>query len=253
MKENYLFANWKMNKTLSEAMKFIECLEPHIQGDTPTVAIFPSFPYLGYLKNALSNSKIFVGAQNMFYKEEGAFTGEVSPLMLKDFGIRFVLIGHSERRHIFKEDDELINKKVLAALNHGITPILCVGETIEDREKGNTKKVIEEQVNKGLASVKETNFIIAYEPVWAIGTGINATPEQVVEVHKLIRNLLMEKFQDNVAYMPILYGGSIKKENFESLALQPEIDGGLVGGASLDCEHFKSLFDILKNAKANNR
>lgn len=253
MKKNYLFANWKMNKTLSEAIKFSECLEPKIQEDNPTVAIFPSFPYLGYLKNALSNSKIFVGAQNMFYKEEGAFTGEVSPLMLKDFGIRFVLIGHSERRHIFKEDDELINKKVLAALNYGITPILCVGETIEDREKGRTKKVIEEQINKGLSSVYETNFIIAYEPVWAIGTGLNASPEQAVEVHIFIRDLLFAKFQERGKEVSILYGGSIKKENFESLALQPEVDGGLVGGASLDCEHFKNLFDILKKAKSNSK
>lgn len=188
---------------------------------------------------------IALGAQNMHWEDEGAFTGEVSPKMLKDLDVEYVILGHSERRHIFKETDEMINSKVHAAIKHGLTPILCVGELLEDREKGNTGEVIDTQMAGGLAGVSENDVkksVIAYEPVWAIGTGRTATPEIAQETVKSIRDLLEEIYSRNVADdIRILYGGSVKPDNIDTLMAEPDIDGALVGGASLDPQSFARI------------
>jgi triosephosphate isomerase len=251
MRKYYLFANWKMHKTVKEALEYANYLKGEVEfNENVEMGVFPPFTAIESFSKAISNSPVKVGAQNMHYEEKGAFTGEISPIMLNEFGVQYVLIGHSERRHIFKEDNEIINKKVLSAISHGLIPVLCVGETLEERQSNKTETVIREQLEKGLRGVSSTNFIIAYEPVWAIGTGVNATPEQANEVHKFIRNYLVELFSNpEFKNVSILYGGSIKVDNFDSLANVNDIDGGLVGGASLDAKTFTELYRILKNAK----
>lgn len=251
MRTYYLFANWKMHKTVKEALDYANCIKDKIN-DTKNieVAIFPPFTAIESFSKLVVNSSIKVGAQNMHYEEKGAFTGEISPIMLNEFGVKYVLIGHSERRHIFNEGNEFINKKVISAISHGLVPVLCVGETLEERMNNKTEEVIKEQLEKGLKDVTTKNFIIAYEPVWAIGTGVNATPEQAKQVHEFIRIFLAELFKDSsFKDISVLYGGSIKVDNFESLAKVEDIDGGLVGGASLDCDAFATLYKILAKSK----
>ena len=188
---------------------------------------------------------IALGAQNMHWEDEGAFTGEVSPTMLKDLDVEFVILGHSERRHIFLETDDMINKKVHAALKTGLTPILCIGELLEERESGNTGKVIETQLTGGLKDIGSEHIeklVIAYEPVWAIGTGKTATPETAQETVKSIRDLLANMYtQDQADTIRILYGGSVKPDNIDTLMAEPDIDGALVGGASLDPQSFARI------------
>ncbi len=233
-----------MHKTVPEAVSLVKELKELLtEIKDREVLVCPPFTAIYAVKREIEGSPIKLGAQNMFYEEKGAFTGEISPLMLKDLGCSYVILGHSERRHIFGETDELINKKVASAVKHGLVPILCVGELLEERESGKTKNVVERQLLEGLKGLKEGDeFVIAYEPVWAIGTGKTATPEQAQEVHKFIRELLAENFgREKAERVRILYGGSVKPENIKGLMEMPDIDGALVGGASLRAASFAKI------------
>jgi triosephosphate isomerase len=197
---------------------------------------------LSEVKKVIEGSTIQLGAQNIFWEEKGAFTGEVSPPMLKDAGCQYVTIGHSERRQYFGETNETVNKKVKAALAHELTPIMCIGESLEEREKGNTMDKVETQINSGLEGLGKDEIrriVIAYEPIWAIGTGVTATPSQAEEVHNFIRKKLTEKYGNEIAsYAIILYGGSVKPANTYSILKENNINGALVGGASLEADSF---------------
>lgn len=234
-------ANWKMHKTRAEASSFVEkILHAGSLPEDKQIIIAVSPTLLETMKEKTEGTNIVVAAQNMFYEEQGAFTAEVSPLQLKDIHVFTVLIGHSERRHIFGETDELIQKKIHTAVNHGIIPLFCLGETLEEREAGNAEHVVRKQLSEGLQGLNEKErkkVIVAYEPVWAIGTGKTATPEQAEEMHAVLRNELPEETR-------ILYGGSVKPENAQELIDQPSIDGFLVGGASLEPETFKEIIEV---------
>lgn len=241
MGKKFLIAgNWKMYKTADQSRVFIQELGRTFSSVTGlTVAVFPPFTALAGLR-AL-DVKIKIGAQNMFYEEQGAYTGEISPLMLQEM-VDYVLIGHSERREIFKESDEDVNKKVRAALQFKLLPVLCVGETLQEREAGNTMAKIKNQLEKavqGLANYEMSKMVVAYEPIWAIGSGRNATPAQAQEVHHFIKGIW-----ENLApgrNLKILYGGSVKPENSIELLAQDDISGVLVGGASLKVEQFSAI------------
>lgn len=245
MRRPMIAGNWKMNKTVSEAIKLVLDLKPLVKGAAAEVVVCPTFVCLNEAVKASDGSSIGVGAQNMYYKESGAYTGEISPLFLKDMKVQYVILGHSERRQYFKEDDSEINKKVIAALDNGLKPILCVGETLEQREKGITFDVISTQLKGSLASLEGRNLdalIIAYEPVWAIGTGKTATSQDANEVIGFIRKQVKEMFGSETADRTrILYGGSVKSSNIKELMDMPEIDGALVGGASLDAVEFSKI------------
>ncbi len=247
MKRLLIAGNWKMNKTVPEAIELVRELKERLKGvEDRDVLVCPPFTALYPVGRELEGSSILMGAQNMFYEEKGAFTGEISPVMLKDVGCSYVILGHSERRHIFGESDELINRKVISAVNHDLIPILCVGETLQEREEGRTQEVVERQVREGLKGLKpENEFVIAYEPVWAIGTGRSATPEMAQEVHAFIREILTELFgKEKAEGVRILYGGSVKPENAKGLLEMPDIDGALVGGASLKAESFSAIVKV---------
>ena len=244
MRRLLIAGNWKMHKTVPEAIELVrELKELTADVDDRDILVCPPFTALYPVGRELQGTNIALGGQNMFYEEQGAFTGEISPIMLKDVGCSYVILGHSERRHIFGETDELINRKVLSAAEHGLTPILCVGEKIEERESGETEKVVERQVKEGLRGFNpENEFVIAYEPVWAIGTGKTATPELAQEVHAFIREILSELFgKEKAEKTRILYGGSVKPENAKGLLEMPDIDGALVGGASLKADSFAKI------------
>ncbi len=245
MRRPVIAGNWKLNKTVSEAVELISALKPVVKDAAAEVVICPTAICLTEAVSAVGGTNIGVGAQNMFHKDSGAFTGEISPVFLKAANVEYVILGHSERRQYFKETDADINKKVIAALNHGLKPILCIGETLEEREGGTTFEVITTQIDGSMADMKEMNLdnlIIAYEPVWAIGTGKTATKEDANEVIGFIRKLLRERFGDKVADATrILYGGSVKASNAKELMEMPEIDGALVGGASLDVNEFANI------------
>ena len=247
MRRLLIAGNWKMNKTVPEAIELVRELKERLKGvEDRDVLVCPPFTALYPVGRELEGSSILMGAQNMFYEEKGAFTGEISPVMLKDVGCSYVILGHSERRHIFGESDELINRKVISAVNHDLIPILCVGETLQEREEGRTQEVVERQVREGLKGLKpENEFVIAYEPVWAIGTGRSATPEMAQEVHAFIREILTELFgKEKAEGVRILYGGSVKPENAKGLLEMPDIDGALVGGASLKAESFSAIVKV---------
>jgi len=240
--------NWKMHKTRSEAHNFIKDLNK-ILGSRETrveVGICPPFTLLETTARLLEGTTLALGAQNMHWEKEGAFTGEVSPLMLKDLNCIYVIIGHSERRKIFKETDEMICKKIAAAFNYELKPILCVGETLEEREDGKTFLVLEEQLQKALWDLPEIKpLVLAYEPVWAIGTGKNATPAEAEEAISFLRELLRKIAGFEVAQETrILYGGSVKADNISGFMAKEEIDGALVGGASLDAGSFASIVEV---------
>ncbi len=250
MRKLLIAGNWKMNKGIKETEKFLKELKDEIEEEIfekIDIAVFPPFTSLYVASILLKDSKIYLGAQNVFYEKEGAYTGEISPKMLKEIGIKYVIVGHSERRKIIGENDEMIAKKLKAAIEEEIVPILCVGETIEEREKNIHKEIVEKQIQEGLKFLKEEDeFIIAYEPVWAIGTGKTATPEIAGEMQGFIRERIKEIFgKEKGEKTRILYGGSINSKNIEELISHPEIDGGLVGGASLKKEEFLS---IIKNS-----
>lgn len=246
MRTPMVAGNWKMNKTLYETRDLIREMYPvlhNIQG--VEVIICPPFAGLGVAKREVEDSTIKLGAQNMHWADSGAFTGEISPVMLKEL-CEYVILGHSERRAMFGETNETVNKKVLAALAHGLKPIVCVGETLEENQSGVTADVVGSQVREGLAGLtagQAEQVVVAYEPVWAIGTGLAATPEGANAVHKdVIRPILREMFGEVVGDgMRILYGGSVKPDNAAELFGQSDIDGGLIGGASLKADSFIAL------------
>jgi triosephosphate isomerase len=235
--------NWKMHNTVKEAVALAASIKQGSEGvKGGTVVIAPVYTALASVSEAIRGSHVKLAAQNVFYEEKGAYTGEVAPMMLLDVGCEYVIIGHSERRKYFHETDESVNAKVKKALAAGLKPIVCVGETEEEREKGITEFVVGSQVRRGLYGVESlTNVAIAYEPVWAIGTGKNATPQQAQEVHAFIRNLLKKTYGDEAAAVPVLYGGSVTKENIGELIAMEDIDGALVGGASLKSDSFLGI------------
>jgi len=238
--------NWKMNKTPSETRAYLEAFLPKVRDyEDREVLLCPPFTSLCVAGELLKNSPVKLGAQNCHYEDGGAYTGEVSIPMLKELGCEYVIVGHSERRHLFGESDELINKKVVACLEKGVRPILCVGEKKEEREAGLTFKVVETQIRLALSGVEELTdkLDVAYEPVWAIGTGVPATPEDAAEVHAFIRSLLKEINPEGKGETRILYGGSVKPENASRFLEKKEIDGLLVGGASLDPESFLQIVE----------
>lgn len=245
MKRYYMAGNWKMHKTVGEAVALAKALSAELKGTGERVLVAPPFTALAAVAEALKGGSIELGAQNMGQDEQGAHTGEVSVLMLKDLGVKAVILGHSERRHTYLETDALVNKKLLLALKHGLEPILCVGETLEERESGSLEKVVGAQVRNGLAGVAASELpkvTIAYEPVWAIGTGKTATPADADAVHAFIRKVLSGIYGDAAAKaMVIQYGGSVKPDNVAELMAMPNIDGALVGGASLKPETFVPL------------
>ncbi len=247
MKRKPLIAgNWKMHKTVNETLAYIEAFKPLVADVSDRdVMIAPPFIALDAAEKALEGSNVALGAQNCHWKDEGAFTGEISPRMLADIGVTYVIVGHSERRHIFGETDEMIRQKIEAVLKHEMIPILCIGETLEEREAGKTLAVLERQLKEGLKGFSAgelKDLVVAYEPVWAIGTGKTATPEQAQEAHAFVRKLLSEMFDEAFAEKTrILYGGSVKPENIVGLMARPDIDGALVGGASLNPDTFARI------------
>jgi triosephosphate isomerase len=248
MRKPFVAGNWKMNTnshTSVELVKRIAANSVETAGQSVTVAVCPPFVYLQAVAKALSSSNIAIGAQDMYFESEGAFTGEISSSMLKDVGCSYCLCGHSERRHIIGETDELINKKVTAAIGGGLLPILCVGELLEERQASQTNNVVTRHVKKGLAGLSAEKLqavTIAYEPVWAIGTGLTATPAQAQEVHDFIRKLLAQMYDSRLAEeIRSLYGGSVKPNNAADLMGQKDIDGLLVGGASLKADDFLAI------------
>lgn len=240
----FLIANWKMNKTLAEAEDFCKDFLPQVEDYSQAdIGICPPFTCLFLLKEVLGSSKVKLGAQNMFWEEKGAYTGEISPLMLVDAGCEMVIIGHSERRSILGETDEAVNRKVKAAIKNNLMPVLCVGETLTERQEGQAKKVVEKQVREALRDIEKTDkIVIAYEPVWAIGTGINASPDDAEEMNFFIRTLLQDIWDEKTSSnIRILYGGSVKPENIDRFMEKENVDGALVGGASLDSYSFAEI------------
>lgn len=254
MRKPFVAGNWKMHGSKAMIAGLINDLSrAWQQGDKVDVAVCPPFVYIDYVQRTLNNPAIKVGAQNMAAEPEyGAFTGEVSAPMLKEFDCRYVILGHSERRSLFGEDDDLIARKVEVALNARLTPILCVGETLEERDAGTTEQVIERQLQAVIDRVGGDAFadiVVAYEPVWAIGTGKTASPEQAQAVHAFIRDKIRLLSADAAEDMIIQYGGSVKPGNAMELFSQPDIDGGLIGGASLVADDFLAICDAAATAK----
>ena len=245
MRKAIIAGNWKMNKTVEEAVKMVEELKPLVKDATCDVVVCPTFVCLDAVKKAVAGSNIKVAAQNMHFEENGAFTGEVSPGMLESMKIDYVVLGHSERREYFNETDEALNKKVKKAFEHNITPILCCGESLEQRENGTTNKVIEAQIKvdiAGLTNDQVEKLVIAYEPIWAIGTGKTATDEQANETIKAIRAMVAEMYGSEVAdKVRIQYGGSVKPNTIKAQMEMSDIDGALVGGASLVAADFSAI------------
>lgn len=241
-----LAGNWKMYKSRNDAADLANALAASVGTYTQAeVVVCPVFTSLEAVAAAIKGTKIKLGAQNCYFEDQGAFTGEISPIMLKEAGCSYVIVGHSERRQFFCETDAGINRKAQALYKHGLTPIICVGEMLQEREDGRTSAVVGGQVRgclSGLPADKVAASVIAYEPVWAIGTGKTATKEQAQEVHAMIRGLVGELFSKDVAEkVRIQYGGSVKPQNIRELMQQPDIDGALVGGASLEAESFASI------------
>jgi triosephosphate isomerase len=244
MRRKVIAGNWKMNNDLNETQNLLSKLSSGLSVDNLNcdVIVCPPFTSLFEAHSLLKDTKIKIGAQNMYFESSGAFTGEISASMLRSVGCEYVILGHSERRAIFGETDELINKKIKKANESGLKPIFCIGELLEEREAGITEKIIEKQVKSGLEGISSddmSKIIIAYEPVWAIGTGKTASPGQAQEVHAFIRSLLSEKYGSSVSNNIIIqYGGSVNSNNAGELLFQEDIDGALVGGASLKVESF---------------
>ncbi|HBG17527.1 MAG TPA: triose-phosphate isomerase [Firmicutes bacterium] len=246
MRRPIIAGNWKMFKTNSEARLLVTGLKEKLAAvHDVEVVVCPPFTALASVAELLKDSKIALGAQNLFWEEEGAYTGEVSPVMLRDLGCQYVIIGHSERRQYFGETDQQVNKKVKAALRHQLLPIICVGETLEQREAGETDSLVSSQVEKALTGVGAEQIpkvVIAYEPIWAIGTGRSSTGEDANKVITLIRKTIAQQYQQEIAdQVRIQYGGSVKPDNIKEFMSQPEIDGALVGGASLKVDSFNSI------------
>lgn len=247
MRKTFIAGNWKMNTDVHSSVKLAEGVVSGCKDvvDKVDVAVCPPFVYLQQVGKALQSSHIALGSQDIYFEQKGAFTGEISAAMLKDVGCAYALCGHSERRHVIGETDELINKKVHAAISGGLLPILCVGELLEERKANKTDEVVTRQMKKGLAGLgaeKMSAVTIAYEPVWAIGTGLTATPQQAQEVHAMIRKLVAQMYDRKIAdAIRIQYGGSVKPDNAAELMSQEDLDGLLVGGASLKADDFVAI------------
>jgi len=246
MRKALIAGNWKMFKTEGEAVLFAEELAPRVADvEDREILVCPPYVYIYPLIHALVGSTVMVGAQNVFWEDQGAFTGEVSAPMIRSTGARFAIVGHSERRQYFSETDESVNRRLTACLKATIAPIVCVGESLQEREAGKTLDVVGSQLRVGLKNVpshETAHLVIAYEPVWAIGTGRTATPQIAQEFHAFIRGVLRELFGESPAEaVRILYGGSVKPDNVDDLMAQEDIDGALVGGASLDLTSFERI------------
>jgi len=240
--------NWKMNKTIEEGVALVNGFKAEAENTDVEVVVCVPYVLLPAVKEALAGSKVKIGAQNMHWEENGAFTGEISPIMLNDLGIDYVVIGHSERREYFAETNETVNKKVKSALAHNLLPIMCCGETLEQREANEHKTLVAEQIKAGVADLSAEDVkkvVIAYEPIWAIGTGVTATSDQANEMCEMIRDTLAEVYDDATAEeVRIQYGGSVKPANVTEIMNQPHIDGALVGGASLKADDFTALINF---------
>jgi len=251
VRKKLIAGNWKMHLVPVEARALVAAIRAEIDRDAATLAkdrevmVAPPAILIPAVAQALAGSSILLGAQNMHYEDQGAFTGEVSPPMLRSCDVTHVIVGHSERRHIFHETDDLINRKVLAALKHRLTPIMCVGETQDQHDSGRAFDVVLGQLQRGLENVADdqvTAIAIAYEPVWAIGSGRTATPEHAESIHGAIRGAILERYgRERADAVRILYGGSVNAENVDSLVCKPDIDGALVGGASLKADSFARI------------
>ncbi|HEB75729.1 MAG TPA: triose-phosphate isomerase [Nitrospirae bacterium] len=242
MRVPIMAANWKMNKTSGETREFIKTFKPLVADVRETeIVIAPPFTSLQAAADLLEGGNIRLAGQDVFYEVSGAYTGEVSPLMLKDAACSYVIVGHSERRQYFGETDETANRKAKAAQDAGLTVIFCIGETLEEREAGNTFDVLKRQTTEGLRGVRADGLVVAYEPVWAIGTGKTASPEQAQEAHRFIRSELVTMYGGAADTIRILYGGSVKPDNISSLMSKEDVDGALVGGASLKVDSFAAI------------
>lgn len=250
MRKAIIAGNWKMNNTIDESLKLVEELKDLVKDAECEVVVCPTFISLAQVYDALKGTNIKVGAQNMYFEEKGAFTGEISPSMLKSIGIQYVILGHSERRQYFNESDEDLNKKVKAAFHHDLIPILCIGESLSERENNITNMVVKYQLEKDLTGIDKElikKMVIAYEPIWAIGTGKTATDEQANETITYIRNVIEDMYDKETAEeIRIQYGGSVKPSTIKGQMTQPSIDGALVGGASLIASDFASIVNFNK-------
>jgi triosephosphate isomerase len=250
MKRFLISGNWKMNGLIEESTDLVGGILKCSEGFTDVdIVVCPPYPFIYSIVTLTRNRNIEVGAQNLFYEKSGAYTGEVSAAMLSDIGVRYAIVGHSERRACFGEKDSMINRKIKASLAYGLVPIFCVGETLQQRKENRTFNVLNRQIVYGLESIDDAavkNIVVAYEPVWAIGTGMSATAEQAAEAHSYIREVVM-KFagKETVSALRVLYGGSMTRKNAKNLLERKEIDGALVGGASLNADHF---CDIIRTA-----
>lgn len=239
MRRPFIAANWKMNKTISETREFILNFVPSVKDVTDVdIVIAPSFTSLPVAAEELRDTNIMLAAQDVFYEDRGAYTGEVSPLMLIDIGCKYVIIGHSERRQYFNETDDIVNRKIKATKKAGLRIIFCVGESLSERETGKTFDVLKREIESGLNGIDTEGIVIAYEPIWAIGTGKTAAPEQAQEAHAYIRERLKGIYGNKADEIRIIYGGSVTPDNIDSLMSCEDVDGALVGGASLKVESF---------------
>lgn len=248
MRPPIIAANWKMNKTISQGIQFVNDIKDKVAGTDVEMVLCAPFIMLSELKKVTAGTNIKIGAQNMHLQESGAFTGEISPVMLKDVGVDYVIIGHSERRELFNETDDVVNAKVIRAVESRIIPIMCCGETLEEREAGQTKEIVKKQVMLGLMDLPREevgNMVIAYEPIWAIGTGKTSSSEDANQVIAYIRETVKELYDDAVSEkIRIQYGGSVKPSNVKTIMGESDIDGALVGGASLDAESYIGLVNF---------
>ena len=247
MRRPFIAANWKMNKTLLETSQFMMEFIPEVKEVSGVdIVIAPPFTAIGIAAAVLRGTNIFLAAQDVFYEEKGAYTGEISPLMLADLGCAFVIVGHSERRQYFHETDDIVNRKIRAAQKAGLGVIFCIGESLEEREAGKTFDILSREIEKGLDGVPPEKMVLAYEPIWAIGTGKTATPPQAQEAHAYIRERLDILYGNQSDELCILYGGSVTPDTVDSLMACKDIDGALVGGASLKAESFSKIVKFRK-------
>ena len=247
MRTPIIAGNWKMNNTIKEGLDLIEKIKSHKLNSEVEAVVCVPFTNLLDAKDALEGTNIKLGAQNMSWEESGAYTGEISPLMLKEIGVDYVILGHSERRQYFNETDETVNKKVKMAITHNIKPIICVGESLEEREANKEKEIVKDQILKAFLDIEEKDvgdIVIAYEPIWAIGTGKTASSDDANDMLGFIREIIGEKYGDKKDRVRIQYGGSVKPTTIKELMEKPEVDGALVGGASLVAEDFVKLINF---------
>ena len=252
MRRPIIAGNWKMNLLREEAAALARQIKESCESDAVDVVVCPTYTALGVVQPLLTGSRIALGAQDLSWEAQGAFTGEISAKMLVDTGCKYVIIGHSERRTLFGETDDHVKRKLAAALQAGLTPIVCIGETLAQRDGGQTFDVLARQLEGGLAGLNDAaKIVLAYEPVWAIGTGRNATPEQAQEAHAFIRGWLSKRFGAAAGSIRVQYGGSVTAANASSLLQQPDVDGALVGGASLKADGFAAIVKAAAEAKSS--